>query len=190
MDTLHALQLAGLDNWLVGRHTEGPWELWGAGGGKQVVVLSPDAPEALFDFSPDCVYIIGGIVDRSVRANQTLHVAAKRGVICRRLPLREFAPHNQSHALNVDCCLHIVCSWLETRDWARTLARCLPARKTVKATKSLAQREAEAALKEAAEAEEEEEEEEWEVSLEKRASSSRWVRWVEREVGLQNAKFM
>ena len=59
-----------------------------------------------------------------------------------------------------------------------------------KSSKSLAQREAEAALKEAAEAEEEEEEEEWEVSLEKRASSSRWVRWVEREVGLQNAKFM
>lgn len=41
----------------------------------QVVLLSPDAPEPLTCMEADKVYVIGGIVDRTVKKGTTLNFA-------------------------------------------------------------------------------------------------------------------
>ena len=46
---------------------------------RQVVVLSPDADLPLLQLAPDRVYVIGGIVDRTVRKNLTAKFAVRGG---------------------------------------------------------------------------------------------------------------
>jgi tRNA (guanine9-N1)-methyltransferase len=46
----------------------------------QVVVLSPDAAEVLDDVSTDHVYVIGGIVDRTVLKYKSLFYASEHRV--------------------------------------------------------------------------------------------------------------
>ncbi len=53
--------------------------------GAQLVVLSPDAEEPLTRLEPDCVYVVGGIVDRSVRKGVTSEFAVRPCVCVRRV---------------------------------------------------------------------------------------------------------
>ena len=88
-----ALQLATLPNqhwksWRLHRHAEPATSLWPA---SSLVWLSPDAGEPLLSLEPECVYVIGGLVDRSVQRGATLERAQAEGAQARRLPLPEFA---------------------------------------------------------------------------------------------------
>ena len=66
----------------------------------EVVWLTPDASEPLLELDPTAVYVIGGLIDRSVASQATLRRAEAHRVSARRLPLREFAPqHGQSATL-------------------------------------------------------------------------------------------
>ena len=57
-------------------------------------------PEPLLELDPTAVYVIGGLIDRSVASQATLRRAEAHRVSARRLPLREFAPqHGQSATL-------------------------------------------------------------------------------------------
>lgn len=40
---------------------------------QEIVYLSPDAEDVLHELDPSCVYVIGGIVDRSVRKVSRMH---------------------------------------------------------------------------------------------------------------------
>jgi tRNA (guanine9-N1)-methyltransferase len=177
--TREALIKGGLQNWLISKHETSPWEIWPECDTRSIVVLSPDAPEALDSFSKDCIYIVGGIVDKSVRGGQTLRKAQEHNAIVRRLPLKEFAPENKSFALNVDCVCSIICTHLETNDWKETLRQCLPVRKVKVKNKSKR---------------DQNDADETEVdistsSIADLAKNSRVRRWVEREIGLANPAF-
>ena len=74
------------------------------------------------------MYVIGGIVDRSVRKALTLSRAEELEVTARRLPLQEYIPERRTHILNVDTMLSVVCTYMATRDWADTLRRTVPLR--------------------------------------------------------------
>ncbi len=56
----------------------------------QIVVLSPDATEPLDSLEPDKVYVIGGLVDRSIQKNVSLDYAREHSHQARRLPITEW----------------------------------------------------------------------------------------------------
>ena len=65
----------------------------------EVVWLTPDASKPLLELDPTAVYVIGGLIDRSVTAQATLRRAERHGVSARRLPLREFAARADGHPI-------------------------------------------------------------------------------------------
>ena len=65
----------------------------------EVVWLTPDASEPLLELDPSAVYVIGGLIDRSVASQATLRRAEAHRVSARRLPLREFAPRGDVHPI-------------------------------------------------------------------------------------------
>ena len=105
-----------------------------AGGGPpdpQLVVLSPDAQEPLAELDPTAVYIVGGLCDYRRVRNATRGRAESRGVVCRRLPLREALGRTLAvEILTVDQVLHVLLEAANNgSDWARALEAALPPRK-------------------------------------------------------------
>ena len=58
----------------------------------ELVYLSPDADEVLDTIDTSKVYVIGGLVDRSIAKNQSLNRAMALDIQCVRLPLAEYYP--------------------------------------------------------------------------------------------------
>ncbi|OQS01076.1 2',5'-phosphodiesterase [Thraustotheca clavata] len=65
---------AGLNVWKATRHSEPIEELFP---GESIVMLSPDSPNVLTEIDPKTIYVIGGIVDRTVRKSETLTKASR-----------------------------------------------------------------------------------------------------------------
>ena len=97
----------------------------------QLVVLSPDAQEPLAELDPTAVYIVGGLCDYRRVRNATRGRAEARGVVCRRLPLREALGRTLAvEILTVDQVLHVLLEAANNgSDWARALEAALPPRK-------------------------------------------------------------
>lgn len=102
----------GFENWFASRHDKHPEEVWDP---SRIVILSPDATDILEDLDADKVYVIGGIVDRTVRKAATLCKAQQIGAQTRRLPLKEHLGNLVTHVLNVDHVFRILCDYCETR---------------------------------------------------------------------------
>ena len=109
-----ALGEQGASQWHVHQHEASAFDVFDR---DTIVVLSPDADEILQDIDSSKVYIIGGIIDRTVRSNLTLDLASVQGVASRRLPVKEFFPQAQSHVINIDQVVSLFCHFQETKDW-------------------------------------------------------------------------
>lgn len=78
------------------------------------------------------MYVIGGIVDRTVKKALTFNTAKEHGITCQRLPIQEYIHQRAgSHVLNVDHVLDIIHRHNETKDWLSTLTAVVPQRKQV-----------------------------------------------------------
>src|SRR5687767_9574335 len=83
----------------------------------------------LLGCSSQC-YIIGGIVDRSVRSKRTLQLAKEHNIKAMRLPVQEYLPNRQTHVLNVDTVLKIIGLYTQyDGNWKRALEESVPLRK-------------------------------------------------------------
>ena len=95
---------------------------------EEIVWLSPDAEEPL-EAQPerDCIYVVGGLVDRSVAKGQTLRRAIDGGARARRLPIREFAPRSDLHPiLTLPAVVHVLNEINGGQEWAEAFARAIP----------------------------------------------------------------
>jgi tRNA (guanine9-N1)-methyltransferase len=81
------------------------------------------------------VYIIGGIVDRSVQKARTLNCAYVQDIKVLRLPIKEYVPDHLSHILNIDTIVSIICTYNDTKDWLKTFEICIPKRKLIRGGK-------------------------------------------------------
>jgi tRNA (guanine9-N1)-methyltransferase len=93
---------------------------------QEVVYLSPDAEEVLGELDRQSVYVIGGLVDRTVKVNQSrsrVHVLNQMGanIRCCRLPIAECFPDAVHKVLNCDTVfaalqtqLHVQAGWVAT----------------------------------------------------------------------------
>eukprot|EP00947_MAST-08B_sp_MAST-8B-sp1_P000275 g275.t1 len=121
------LDNAGAGSWTVHRREARVAEVFAgaghAGDGRSrssgscgdIVYLSPDATEPLLSIRPNDVYVIGGIVDRSVTKNLTLAASSRIGrrARCVRLPISEYRPdlltrRGKQPVLNVDTVVSIL----------------------------------------------------------------------------------
>ncbi|KAF0698314.1 Aste57867_11034 [Aphanomyces stellatus] len=118
----------GVSAWKVTRHANALDELFP---NDTVVFLSPDAPTVLTEIDPNTVYVIGGIVDRTVRKSQTLSKATAKAIRTVRLPVQEHM-RVRSHVLNIDSVLLSLLEVHNHGDWKLAFDRILPKRLAAK----------------------------------------------------------
>ncbi|KAI8474675.1 MAG: hypothetical protein J3K34DRAFT_517988 [Monoraphidium minutum] len=127
----------GAAAWPIARHEGHVADVF-ASERSNLVMLSPDAPDALDGpLDSAAVYVIGGIVDKSVVKGLSLGWAAAAGVRAARLPVREYADDlgmafggaNKTPVLSIS---DVVVALLEAGrtggDWAAALGAALPER--------------------------------------------------------------
>jgi tRNA (guanine9-N1)-methyltransferase len=78
------------------------------------------------------VYIVGGIVDRTVNKGLTMNLAKDYNLQTRRLPIQELVPDRQSHILNIDQVVKILCTYLECGDWHKSIVAHMPIRRQLR----------------------------------------------------------
>ncbi|KAL4095911.1 hypothetical protein PRIC1_009278 [Phytophthora ramorum] len=119
----------GVLRWKVGRHEEPLEQLYDVG---ELVYLSPDSDKVLKTLDPGCVYVIGGIVDRSVRKGETKAKAAAHGIQTARLPLQEHFEQTgarvRTHIMNLDSVIITLNEVANHGDWGRAFRKAVPLR--------------------------------------------------------------
>ncbi|KDO30972.1 hypothetical protein SPRG_04160 [Saprolegnia parasitica CBS 223.65] len=115
----------GASAWKVTRHAAPIEELFP---GDTIVLLSPDSPNVLTELDPATVYVVGGIVDRTVRKSETMAKAAGvHRITTARLPVQETCSV-RSHVLNIDTVLLALMEVANHGDWHRAFEATLPKR--------------------------------------------------------------
>lgn len=100
----------------------------------RIVVLSPDAPAPLAlgagGLQPGTAYCVGGIVDRTVKGDQTKDWAARHRLQTAHLPIREHLPgvNPSQTVLNVNAVVDVLLHVHAHGDWAQALALAFPKR--------------------------------------------------------------
>jgi tRNA (guanine9-N1)-methyltransferase len=124
----------GAAAWPINTHPESLLELYSP---NQLVLMSPDAQEPLMTLDMTKVYVIGGIVDKTVQKGLTLEFAQEHGVQAYRLPIKEhaeqlgldFAGANKRPILTAADVVTAIIEFNRTQDWVVALEAAVPARK-------------------------------------------------------------
>ena len=142
-DLMDKLNKNGAENWKVHYH-DSPFysieELIKLN--KQFVYLTPDAEEDLEDVTDDKIYIIGGIVDRTVIKNLSFNRISnlkhdnnynKINIISRKLPLLKYIKDLKNIVLNINTVVEILSLYNDMdedkKDWNTVIETALPKRK-------------------------------------------------------------
>ena len=108
---------------------------------KEFVYLSPDAEEELNDVNEDKIYIIGGIVDRTVIQNLSLNriISLKNDdnceikIVAKKLPLIKYIKDVKNTVLNINTVVEILSLYADLdedkKDWKTVFEKALPKRK-------------------------------------------------------------
>ena len=97
-------------------------------------MLSPDSENVLEDFDlENSIYIIGGLVDRTVKAKETFQRANEIGITSMRLPLKEtiyseINPFKFKKVLNMNTVVEILHTKASGLSWKETFLSCIPNR--------------------------------------------------------------
>ncbi|XP_037334733.2 tRNA methyltransferase 10 homolog B [Pungitius pungitius] len=97
-----------------------------------VVYLTPDAEEALETVDADKVYVLGGLVDESIRKTLSLSRARELSVHTARLPINEHMVKNNnaknfhSKILAINQVFDILLTFSATGSWTEALQACFP----------------------------------------------------------------
>ena len=95
----------------------------------EIVWLSPDADAPLLELDPNDVYVVGGLIDKSVIKNHTCNLAHTAGTRSARLPLKEFAPVTNIHPiLDVVTVTQIMAEVHAGASWTSAFEKHLPVR--------------------------------------------------------------
>ena len=105
-------------------------------------MLTPDAEEDLDDVSEDKIYIIGGIVDRSVIKNLSMNrvsslkseiIGDNIKIVTKKLPLLKYIKDLKNIVLNINTVVEILSLYADMdkdkKDWKSVLEQALPKRK-------------------------------------------------------------
>ncbi|GFY67567.1 tRNA methyltransferase 10 homolog B, partial [Trichonephila inaurata madagascariensis] len=120
----------GFSSYIVEMTAEAPEDLFDL---EDIIYLSPDSENALETLDSNKVYVIGGIVDDTVKKNLSLNHAKNFNIRSARLPIPEYlAPYSSNPGatvLTVNQVFDILLKYYETKDWTEALGSHVPLRK-------------------------------------------------------------
>ena len=94
----------------------------------KICMLSPDATEPLLEIDESNIYVVGGLVDRTIRKHATSRFAQENGIECRRFPLKEYYPSNPKLVLNVNAVVEALIAVHGGKSWEDALRTVIPKR--------------------------------------------------------------
>lgn len=99
-----------------------------------IVYLSPDSPNVLDTVDARKVYVIGGLIDESVKNHVTVNKAKELEIHTARLPIDEYMEKCQGRfsynkILAVNQVFDILLTFTQTADWCQALSAGVPKRK-------------------------------------------------------------
>ena len=100
---------------------------------QRIVYLSPDSDNVLQDLDQHTVYIIGGLVDDSVKKNSSQQYCQRAEISTARLPIPEYMSRAESggsykQILTINQVFDILLTYHQHRDWRLALAEHVPQR--------------------------------------------------------------
>lgn len=124
----------GAAAWPINKHHHHVLELYAA---DQLVLLSPDAEAALLSLDASKVYVVGGIVDKTVQKGMTIGFAQDHGLAACRLPIKEHAQQlglgfpgaSTRPILSVTDVVIALVEFNRLGDWEQALLAALPSRR-------------------------------------------------------------
>ena len=98
---------------------------------QNIVYLSPDSDHVLEDVTDDCVYVIGGLVDDSVKKNTSQLICDHVNITTAKLPIDDFMSRSESggtfkQILTINQVFDILLNFHQTKDWATALSENIP----------------------------------------------------------------
>ena len=98
-----------------------------------IVYLSPDSDEILEELSTDKLYVIGGLVDDSVKKHSTLSFAGSRQIKTAKLPIEKYCQRSTQggsfkQILTINTVFEILLSKFNGLTWDECLNKSLPSR--------------------------------------------------------------
>lgn len=96
---------------------------------KQLIYLTPDSPHTLTSIDPtNYMYVLGGIVDRTVCSGLSYQRATSLGIRTARLPLHLASHHCSKPSLGIDAATGILIDVAQHGDWTKAFAKYVPKR--------------------------------------------------------------
>ena len=95
----------------------------------EIVYLTSDSSDTLYELKPYGTYIIGGLVDRNRHKGICYKRAIDRGVRTAKLPIGDYMQMNSRFVLATNHVIEIMLRWLELGDWGEAFQRVVPKRK-------------------------------------------------------------
>ncbi|XP_076065717.1 tRNA methyltransferase 10 homolog B-like [Oratosquilla oratoria] len=100
---------------------------------KDIVYLSPDAQNVLTGIDVNKVYVIGGLVDETVKKQQSFTFARNESIPSARLPIKEILVKGDSGTFNtiltINQVFDILMTYLDFQDWRLAMLKHVPVRK-------------------------------------------------------------
>ena len=119
----------GLSKWFIKAYQEDILEIEEFNKKKEeLIYLSPDAEEELETIEKDKVYIIGGLVDKTVRKFASLIRARALNIKCAKLPIAKFMGLTRRKPLNIDTVVLLLAEMVEVKDWEKAFLKVCPKR--------------------------------------------------------------
>ena len=120
----------GFENYLVTMSNCGATELFEA---EHIVYLTPDSDTVLEDLCHDHVYVIGGLVDDSVKKNTSHLYCEAASLKTARLPIPELMSRSEGggsfkQILTINQVFDILLHFHQERDWKSALSKHVPAK--------------------------------------------------------------
>ncbi|XP_055948398.1 uncharacterized protein LOC129981548 [Argiope bruennichi] len=120
----------GFSSYIVDMTPEAPEDLFDS---ENIIYLSPDSENVLETLDSNKVYVIGGIVDDTVKKDLSLNHAKNFNIKTARLPIVEYlVPYSANPGttvLTVNQVFDILLKYYETKDWIESLSSNVPLRK-------------------------------------------------------------
>lgn len=95
---------------------------------EDLIYLSPDAEEELERIEENKIYIIGGMVDRTIRKFSSLKRANQLKIKAARLPIKQFMGLTRRKPLNIDTVVLLVAEMVNKTDWEAGFLKVCPKR--------------------------------------------------------------
>ena len=128
---IERMQRLSMQSFHINIHAAPYWEVYEP---SELVILSPDASQELEEVEENKVYVIGGLVDRQLKLNQTQgqarNVFDEETVQIRKLPFKKYCSESKmSSVLNIDTVVGLLMDMYTLNDWEKAFEKRIPQRK-------------------------------------------------------------